>query len=113
LQELSLYANSPEERSSITTALNQLAEARQSLAIVRDRAAYKRAATTYSARRTENGLPLDSFREFLKSHVARLSNRLAGRLTENEKEILRQRKINLGVVREEYIALQQLALAEE
>jgi hypothetical protein len=110
-QELSLYANSPEERNSITTALNQLKEAKNSLETVNDTAAYKKAASTYSARRKENGLPVDSFREFIKSHGARLSNRLAGRLTENEKEVLRQRKINLDAVREEYIALQQKALA--
>ncbi|MDR3299680.1 MAG: hypothetical protein LBU43_06685 [Candidatus Accumulibacter sp.] len=106
-QELSLYANSLEERNSVETALSQLEEAEQALLIVHIPEVYKNATRTYPAKHREKGLPLDGFREFIKSHSARLTNRLAGRLTVPEKEILRQRKINLGLVKSTYIALQQ------
>jgi hypothetical protein len=96
-QELSLYANSPEEINSIKTALVQLDEAEESLLIVQKIDIYKQSSQTYSSKRKEKGLPLDSYRDFLKSHSSRLSNRLAGRLTPIEKDILRQRKTNLAV----------------
>jgi hypothetical protein len=110
-QELSLYANSPEEHNSITAALSQIEEAEAALKIVRDSAAYQAATATYPAKRKENSLPMDSFREFLKSHSARLTNRLVGRLSEQEKELLRQRKANLSAIREMYAALQRDALS--
>jgi hypothetical protein len=109
-QEISLYANSPEEHSSITTALAQLGDAMQAWKIVTMAETYKNAAKTYPAKRMEGGLPLDSFREFIKSHSTRLGNRLAGRLAEPEKEMLRQRKVNLGVAKTIYMTLQRNAL---
>jgi hypothetical protein len=110
-QEISLYANSPEEHNSITTALAQLDDAMRAWEIVTRTETYKNAAKTYPAKRMEGGLPLDGFREFIKSHSTRLGNRLAGRLAEPEKEMLRQRKVNLGVARTVYMALQRNALA--
>ena len=110
-QELSLYANSPEEQSSIKTTLNQLEDAEQALRIVHDSKIYIGATCTYPAKRKENGLPLDSFREFIKSHGTRLTNRLASRIANLEKEILRQRKLNLAAARATYITLQQKSLA--
>ncbi|MDR2123870.1 MAG: hypothetical protein LBP38_02670 [Desulfovibrio sp.] len=58
-QELSLYANSPEEHNSIKTALSQLEDAEQSLRIVHNPEAYRNATNTYPAKRKENGLPFD------------------------------------------------------
>jgi hypothetical protein len=109
-QELEKYANSREEADSLEAAITQIQEARQSLEVVQDPQAYQKAADTYSGKRKENGLPLDSFRQFLKSHTTRLSNRMAGVLSVPEKNILRQRKENLGMVRDVYIAMQREAL---
>jgi hypothetical protein len=109
-QELEKYANSREEADSLEAAITQLQEAKQSLEVVQDPQAYQKAAATYSGKRKENGLPLDSFRQFLKSHTTRLSNRMAGVLSVPEKNILRQRKENLGMVRDVYIAMQREAL---
>ncbi len=105
-QELELYANSPEETNSIKKAIEQLQEAKKSLAVVDDSKAYQTATETYSDKRKEAGLPIDSFREFLKSHSTRLSNRMASPLPAQEKDILRQRKENLSMVKEVYMTMQ-------
>jgi serine phosphatase RsbU (regulator of sigma subunit) len=112
-QELSLYANSPEEHNSIKAALSQLEDAERALLIVRNFEAYQNATSTYPAKRKENGLPLDSFREFIKSHSTRLTNRLAGHLAMPEKELLRQRKASLQQAKLLYIALQIHTLSEQ
>ncbi len=104
-QELNVYANSPEETNSIKKALEQLQEARKSFAVVHDHKAYKNATETYSSKQKETGLPLDSFRQFLKSHSVRLTNRMASPLSVPEKNILRQRKELLGMVKEVYMDL--------
>ena len=108
--ELIHYSNSPEERNSIKQALAQIIEAKSALSVVVDSATYLPATATYSGKRKENGLPLDAFREFLKSHTTRLTNRLAAPLSVPEKNILRQRKENLQVVKELYMELQRKAL---
>lgn len=108
--ELEKRANSPEEANSIKIALLQMEEAQQSLSVVKNASVYQAVAATYSSKRKEAGLPLDSFREFLKSHTTRLTNRLAGPLSVPEKNILRQRKENLRVVKEVYMGMQREAL---
>lgn len=110
LLELENHGNSPEEKNSISSALQQIAEANKSLCIVKNEKSYCDVAETYSTKRKEGGLPLDSFREFLKSHATRLTNRLAAPLSTPEKNILRQRKENLKVARELYIEMQRTAL---
>lgn len=112
-QELKNYSNSPEESNSIKTALVQLKEAKNSLDIVQDPQVYQGATATYSGKRKEAGLPLDSFREFLKSHSTRLGNRMASPLSVPEKNILRQRKENLNMVKEVYVVMQRDALGLE
>lgn len=108
--ELKLYANSPEEKNSIEMALKQLAEAIKATSVVHNFFTYQEAAKTYSSKRMEEGLPLDSCREFLKSHATRLTNRLVAPLSVPKKNILRQRKENLKIVKELYIELQREAL---
>ena len=109
-QELSVYANSPEETNSIKKAMEQLQEARESFAVVHDHQAYQKAIRTYSSKQKEADLPLDSCRQFLKSHSVRLTNRMASPLSVPEKNILRQRKELLGMVKEVYMGLQKEAL---
>ncbi|GAB1253001.1 hypothetical protein [Desulfovibrio falkowii] len=110
-QERELRANSPEEVNSINAAQLQLQEANNALNVVKDPSAYKAATETYSSKQREAGLPLDAFREFIKSHTTRLSNRLSAPLSVQEKNILRQRKENLRTAKDIYIALQRKALS--
>lgn len=112
VQDLEYHGNSQEEISSIQTALHQYAEAQDSLETVKDGLAYQAGTKTYSSRHREGGLPIDSMREFLKSHTTRLSNRLAAPLSVSEKNILRQRKENLKVAKELYIGMQREALGQ-
>lgn len=109
-QELAVYTNSPEQHNSITTAIEQLQDAKVSLDVVKTPQQYRIATATYPASQKESGLPVDSFRAFLKSHSTRLTNRMASVLFAPEKELLRQRKENLVTVKELYIALQRKAL---
>lgn len=109
-QEMKIRANSPEEINSIKAALLQLEEARRALEVVKDFSAYKAGTETYSSRQRDGGLPLDAFREFIKSHTTRLTNRLSAPLSVPEKNILRQRKENLKTAKEIYISLQREAL---
>ncbi|TIH11384.1 hypothetical protein D0S45_20165 [Marinifilum sp. JC120] len=104
------FANSAEMVNSIKPGLTQLDEARQSLERVHDSDAYQKAASTYAGKRKQGGLPLDGFREFIKSHQARLTNRLKADGSHEEKNILRQRKTNLKVANEAYMKLQKKAL---
>jgi len=104
-------ANSPEETQSLKTAAAQLDDATKCLDLVcNDHQGYAAGAETYPTKKKEAGLPLDAFRDFLKSHSARLSNRLAGKGSHSEKLLLRQRKDNLGIIRECYVELQRKAL---
>jgi hypothetical protein len=48
--------------------------------------------------------------DHLKSHTARLANRLAGKGSNVEKLIMRQRKENLTIIKERYVELQKKAL---
>lgn len=113
LQELSTYANSSEMKNSLSPALEQLQGASDTLELVQDHEAYAKAAITYSAKRKQGGLPLDAFREFVKSHTARLTNRLKATSSVPEKNLLRQRKENLKVANLKYMELQRAALGIE
>lgn len=111
---LKFDANSPEEAQSLKTAADQLDDAAKCLDVVcNDPKGYMASAQTYPTKKKEAGLPLDAFRDFLKSHTARLTNRLAGKASHSEKLILRQRKENLAIVKECYVELQQKALGME
>lgn len=108
---LQFDANSPEEKQSLAAGIEQAAEAAKCLHLISNNpegyAAFS--ADLYGSKDREAGLPLDPFRKFLKSQSARLTNRLAGEGSHNKKLILRQRKMNLGIIKECYIELQQKA----
>lgn len=93
--------------------MTQFQEAKKSLAVVHDPKGYQDATATYSGKRKESGLPIDSFREFLKSHNTRLTNLMKSQLSVPEKSILRQRKEILGMVKEGYMGLQRKSLGIE
>jgi hypothetical protein len=94
-QELEKYANSQEEVGVVTKGREQLQEAKRALAIVQNPSKYRNLEAGFAARNKEAGLPMDAMRLFLKSQSARLSN---------------QRKENLGMVKEVYMAMQRKAL---
>ncbi|NDV26898.1 hypothetical protein [Desulfovibrio sp. JC010] len=104
------FANSAEMVNSIKPGLTQLQEARQSLELVHDSETYQKVTAAFSGKRKQGGLPMDGFREFIKSHQARLTNRLKSDGSHEEKNILRQRKTNLKIANETYIKLQKKAL---
>ncbi len=109
---LKFDANSPEEKSSLEAAINQLDESRRCLkALTANPAAYKEMADTYPSRKKEAGLPLDAARDFFKSHSTRLANILSGKSAHFEKLMVRQRKDNLQIIRDAYMELQRKALA--
>lgn len=110
---LEFDANSPEEAQSLKAAIVQLDDAIKCLNVVSaDPQGYTASAQTYPARKKESGLPVDAFRDFLKSHTARLKNRLAGRGSHSEKLLLRQRTENLNIIKECYTELQRKALGQ-
>jgi hypothetical protein len=86
-EELEKYSNSAEEMGSLQKALAQLQEARQSYSVVQNPAVYKEATKTYSGKPKEAGLPIDSFRQFLKSHSTRLHNLMTGQISVPEKKV--------------------------
>ncbi|MDR2893457.1 MAG: hypothetical protein LBV80_10310 [Deltaproteobacteria bacterium] len=109
-QELASYINSPEQYKSVFGAIAQLQEAKNSLEVIKNPQIYQQGTKTYSGKDKEAGLPLDSFRKFIKSHSTRFSNSMKSMLSVPEKNILRQRQENLGMVRDVYIGLQREAL---
>lgn len=111
---LAFDANSPEEKSSLQTAIIQLDESRRCFeALLSDPLAYKKNEATYSSKKKEAGLPLDAARDFFRSHSTRLGNILSGKSLRIEKELIRQRKDNLHVVKDAYIEIQRKALNPE
>lgn len=111
---LQFDANSPEEKSSLKTAIDQLDESRTCFKALTARpAAYKEMVDTYPSKKKEAGLPLDAARDFFKSHATRLTNILSGKSLHFEKVLVRQRKDNLKVIRDAYVELQRKALGLE
>jgi hypothetical protein len=112
-QEIQLYANSPEETRSVQTAIAQLQDAENAFNVVQNPQAYQEATKTYPAKQKEAGLPMDSFRTFIKSHSTRLQNRMASPLPVPEKNIFRQRRENMSMVKDVYMHMQRQALGLE
>jgi len=111
IQERETYANSPEMMNSIKPALSDLADAKKSLNLLEnDPDGYAKVTAAFSGKDKERGLPLDSCRKFIRSHQARLTNRLRGVSSVPEKNILRQRKENLAAANKMYKELQRESL---
>ncbi len=114
LQERETYANSPEMMNSVKPALADLEDANKAFALVtNDHAGYAKATEAFSSKDKKKGLPLDACRKFISSHTTRLTNRLRGVSSVPEKNILRQRKINLAAANKQYKDLQREALGIE
>ncbi|MGL4209647.1 MAG: hypothetical protein ACRCTY_09705 [Candidatus Adiutrix sp.] len=107
-------ANSKEEVNSLKMGMEQIEACRKSLDILRGAPEdYKdKVAQTY-AKRVEAGLPIDSAREFFKSHPTRLQNLLSSEASHADKALYRQRRENVNSMQDIYIGLQQKALGIE
>lgn len=105
------YANSPAMRSSLDTALKELAVAERLCAVVQDPVAYRLIAVAHSLPKNQRGgLPLDEARQFFGSHAARLLNQDKARLAPAEKTIIDARKQNMRLAVKLYEARQRQAL---
>lgn len=115
-RDLELYATKSafkQEKNSIAAALKQMREARVCLRHVYNQADYRKIYEGFSSKHKKDDLPMDSFREFIASQMARLSNWLSDRGAEIDKKILDQRRKNLGNVLKLYIELQRKALSAQ
>lgn len=111
---LKFDANSTEEKNSLKTAIEQLDESRSCFdSLTSDPEAYKQNEKTFPSKKKEAGLPLDATREFFRSHTTRLTNILTGKTPHFEKLLVRQRKENLNIIKDAYVALQRTALGIE
>lgn len=94
--DLDRYANSPAMKTSLTTALTELATTERHIAIVDDPAAYRLVDESHSLpKNRKGGLPRDEARQFFASHAARLLNQDKSRLDPEEKRIIDLRKQNM------------------
>lgn len=100
---IAAMVQSRQQERSIEMAKKQFQEALLSLQIIEDLAVYQKACQTYAAKtRDAEGLPKDSFRLFLKSHIARLANQLSSPASEVESKLLQQRRANLNTAEKLY-----------
>lgn len=111
-QELALYGrNDPSVQTSLNAALEDFRVMKNAFAVVADAAGYRLAAATYHSKHQRNGIPADGFHDAVNSHIARLGNRVRTiGILKMEKDILRQRRINMTVARDVYTEWQQRAL---
>ncbi|ENN90493.1 hypothetical protein [Bartonella schoenbuchensis] len=109
--DLSRYANSPEMKSSLKTALIEINVVKEHTAIVADPTQYQLINKAHSlSKNRKNGLPYDEARQAMASHYTRLGNLNKARLTVVEKSIIDARRDNMKVMRRLYEQMQAKAL---
>jgi hypothetical protein len=112
-QELSV-ATSPDVLSSLKNAENDLLDSLKSLEVLKQADKYRKyAANTHSSAnsKTVQGLPKDVFHTACASHITRLNNSLKNTtMIPEDRELIRQRKRNMIVIREIYKEMQREAL---
>ncbi|MBA9083390.1 MULTISPECIES: hypothetical protein [Bartonella] len=109
--DLSRYANSPEMKSSLKTALIEINVVKEHTAIVADPTQYQLINKAHSlSKNRKNGLPYDEARQAMASHYTRLGNLNKARLTVVEKSIIEARRDNMKVMRRLYEQMQAKAL---
>ncbi|OPB28380.1 hypothetical protein [Bartonella sp. WD12.1] len=109
--DLSRYANSPEMKSSLKTALTEIDIIKEHITLVSDPILYKAINKTCGLpKQRKNGLPYDGARQAMASHYTRLGNLNKARLTEVEKSIIDARRDNMKIMRRLYEQMQAKAL---
>lgn len=106
-------ATSKGETSSLSEGLRRVEEAEKSLSAVRNKDTYTVRLQTASLKELDNeGLPKDSFRQFVTSQTTSIRNTLRAPLSKGEKAILEERISNLRAANEIYKGMQREALSK-
>lgn len=106
-------ANSKGERSSLNEGLRRIGEAEQSLAAVQNKDTYRVRLQTASLKELDKeGLPRDSFRQFINSQITSIRNQERSPLSKAEKAVLEARISNLRAANEIYKGMQREALSK-
>lgn len=106
-------ATSRSEKSSLNEGLRRIEEAEKSLLAVRNKYTYNVRLQTASLKELDSeGLPKDSFRQFVTSQTTSIRNHLRAPLSKGEKAILEERISNLRAANEIYKGLQRDALSK-
>ena len=109
--EYEQFADSPDMRNSLRQGIRDLEIIETYLNYVKDPARYKRINETYMREKNRRGdLPYDEARQCLRSHAARLKNLDTSRMDKPERDILEQRRKNMKIAEDVYIAKQKTAL---
>lgn len=113
LFQAQLSANSNAEKSSLNEGIRRVEEAEKSLLAVRNKETYNVRLQTASLKELDNeGLPKDSFRQFVTSQTTSIRNHLRAPLSKGEKAILEERISNLRAANEIYKGMQRDALSK-
>ena len=109
--ELEQFAGSPRMRNSLREAIKGMEVIEAHLIYLKDPEKYRFINETHTLNKNRKGaLPYDEARQALRSHMTRLNNLDTSRMDEAEREILEQRKQNIQIAEDVYIALQKTAL---
>ena len=109
--ELEQFADSPDMRNSLRQGIRDLEIIETYLNYVKDPAKYKLINEVCMREKNRKGaLPYDEARQCLRSHAARLKNLDTSRMDKPERDILEQRRKNIKIAEDVYIALQKTAL---
>ncbi|WP_236829034.1 hypothetical protein [Bartonella schoenbuchensis] len=109
--DLLRYANSPEMKSSLKTALIEMDVIKKHIVLAADPDQYTFINEAHSlSKHRKNELPYDEARQAMASHYTRLGNLNKSRLTVVEKSIIDARRDNMKVMRRLYEQMQAKAL---
>ena len=109
--EFEQFADSPDMRNSLRQGIRDMEIIEIYLGYVKDPAKYKLINETCIRDKNRIGdLPNDEARQCLRSHKARLKNLDTSRMDKPERDILEQRRKNIKIAEDVYIALQKTAL---
>ena len=109
--ELDQFGDSPTMRTSLLEGIKNLEVIESHLIRVKDRARYKLTNEDYALdKNRKNDLPDDEARQCLRSHITRLRNLDTSRMDKPERVILEQRRKNMKIAEDVYIAMQKTAL---
>ena len=109
--ELEQFADSPTMRTSLREGIKNLEIIETYLNHTKDRARYKNIDEDHALEKNrKNNLPYDEARQSLRSHITRLRNLDTSRMDKPERTILEQRRKNMIIAEDVYIAKQKTAL---
>ena len=109
--ELDQFADSPTMRTSLREGIKNLEIIETYLTHIKDPARYRLINDDHALEKNRRGnLPYDEARQSLRSHITRLRNLDTSRMDKPERTILEQRRKNMIIAEDVYIAKQKTAL---